>query len=141
VSPGVVGSKAFGSTGVLVDPPYGELVRVGRFYAKEGPGVADAAADWALEAGNRANLRIAFCCYAGSAVWERFAAAGWAEHRWQSHGGRGEANNANAKRETVWFSPSCLGPRTPRLFDYDYDAPAHAGMNEKEAPHGRMGEE
>jgi DNA adenine methylase len=120
VSLGVAGSKAFRTTGVFMDPPYGE--GSDEAYAVRQPGVADAAATWALEAGNRADLRIAFCCYAGSAIWERFAAAGWAQYRWQSHGGRGETNSANAKRETVWFSPACLGPRTPRLFDYDHCA-------------------
>ncbi len=139
VSPGVARSKAFGTTGVLIDPPYGELVNAGDIYAQEQPGIADDAATWALGAGQSSSLRIAFCCYAGSAVWGRFAAAGWAEHRWRAHGGRGEANNANAGRETVWFSPACLGPRTPRLFDDDYEAPADAGRTEKEAPYGRMG--
>jgi DNA adenine methylase len=118
LSPGVAGSKAFATTGVLVDPPYADSAQVGRFYAVGDPGVASAAADWALAAADSyPGMRIAFCCYAGSAVWERFAAVGWAEHRWQSRGGRGEVNSANAKRETVWFSPSCLGPRSPRLFD------------------------
>ena len=43
-----------------------------------------------------------------------------------------EANDANARRETVWFSPGCLGQTTPRLFDYQ-PARQVAGTTEKEA--------
>ena len=119
VSPGVLSPKAFATVGVLLDPPYGQDAGANAGYAVEDPSVADQAADWALHAGQGPDLRIAFCCYAGTDVSGRFAAAGWSPYRWRAHGGRGEANSANAARETVWFSPACLGESAPRLFDYD----------------------
>lgn len=132
VSPGVLSPKSFGTIGVLVDPPYGKEAGSSAVYAVEAQGVADDAATWALEAGADGSVRVAFCCYAGTAVSERFAAAGWSQHRWRSAGNRGAANDANARRETVWFSPGCLGQTTPRLFDYQ-PARQVAGTTEKEA--------
>ncbi len=114
VSDGVVRSRSFATTAVFLDPPYDEGDR--DIYATERPGVADEAADWAIDAGCSSGLRIAFCCYAGTTVWQRFAQASWTEYRWRSRGNRGKANSANARRETVWFSPGCLSVRTPQLF-------------------------
>jgi len=105
-----------GTTGVFLDPPYGE----GSVdYAAGGNATADVfqrAAAWAVENADDPRLRIALCGYEGAFE----PPAGWTTHRWKTRGGYGSQGNGagreNARRERVWFSPHCLTPQ-PSLFD------------------------
>lgn len=88
---------------VFLDPPYeGE----GDVYA-EGNEVGRAVREWAIEHGERPELRIALCGYEG----EHEMPASWTVHAWKAGGGygnrRGGEANVNARRERIWFSPHC----------------------------------
>ena len=106
-----------GITGVLLDPPYddGEVD-----YAAGGRVSSDVRA-WAIEAGERKDMRIALCGYDG----EHAMPEGWTVHAWKANGGYGsqrrDGTNENAARERVWFSPHCLAmvERQPSLFGGD----------------------
>lgn len=100
-----------GVTGVLLDPPYSE----GKAdYAVGGRISADVAA-WALEAGRRPDMRIALCGYEGE-----HHMPGWRAVSWTARGGYGnqggEDDSDNRHRETIWFSPACLGASQADLF-------------------------
>jgi hypothetical protein len=104
-------TDGLGLCGVFLDPPYPtEADRDATLYSEEDLSVAHDAAEWAVEAGERKGMRIAFCGYEGShefpPSWECLA--------WKASGGYGgqkEAENVNAARERIWFSPHCLKPR------------------------------
>jgi len=98
-----------GRTAVFLDPPYS---MEGRYavYAEESATVAAAAREWAISAGNRADMLICLAGYDG----EHAMPEGWMPHRWKAHGGFGNQGDAqgraNASRETLWFSPACARP-------------------------------
>lgn len=93
-----------GLTGVFLDPPYpdGSID-----YAVGDRTVAGDVRAWAVEAGKRPDMRIALCGYDEH---DDLASAGWSKFRWKAHGGYGsqDGENANAERETIWFSPACI---------------------------------
>jgi hypothetical protein len=95
---------------VFLDPPYpAEAGRDETLYSTECLEVAHEAAKWAIEAGERKSMRIAFCGYEGS---HEFPAS-WACFAWKAAGGhasQGSGENINATRERIWFSPHCLKP-------------------------------
>lgn len=100
-----------GTTGVFLDPPYSYAAgRQAGLYATDSGTVAQDAAAWAREAGKNPLMRIAFCGYDGEHEFP-----GWEPFRWKAKGGYGSqgaedgSGRANAKRETIWFSPACLG--------------------------------
>jgi site-specific DNA-adenine methylase len=102
---------------VLLDPPYGEGDLE---YAAGGnkTNLAQQVAEWAVENGSDPQVRIAYCGYEGVYAFP----STWTCHEWKAQGGF--ANQAqkegrdNARRERIWFSPSCLsGERQPSLFD------------------------
>jgi hypothetical protein len=99
-----------GTTGVFLDPPYGEG---DMDYAAGGnaTGVALDARDWAVKNGDNPELRIALCGYAGAFTMP----ATWEEFEWKNKGGYGSqgdgAGRENATRERIWFSPHCHNPR------------------------------
>ena len=100
-----------GTTGVFLDPPYSdEAGRQEGLYATDSGTVAHAVREWALEWGNDPRMRIALCGYEGEHVMP-----GWEEIAWKAAGGYGSQGDgtgrANAKRETIWFSPHCLQPQ------------------------------
>lgn len=99
-----------GFTGVVLDPPYGEGVS----YFEEQADVAADVWDWACAMGEHPRLRLAVCGYED----DRTVPPGWSVFRWDANrrqGGAGYAKSADgpgrrrARRETIWFSPSCLG--------------------------------
>ncbi len=96
-----------GMTGIFLDPPYGVEDRA-TVYSQDCRSVASKARDWAVAAGRRDDMRIAFAGYAG----EHEFPADWSEWKWKAKGGYGSQGDsdgrANAKRETIWFSPACL---------------------------------
>lgn len=105
-------------SGVFLDPPYDPTGRRKDLYAVsdhgEGTPVHVAAREWALEAGKRPELRIAYCSHLTDEEESLFTAAGWVKHSWQASGGYGlQADNRarqNRDREVIWFSPNCAIP-------------------------------
>jgi 16S rRNA G966 N2-methylase RsmD len=93
-----------GITAVFLDPPYDADVTTG-LYAAEGA-VSTAVREWCLANGTDDRLRIALCGYAGE-----HELPGWTEAAGlATNGGYGNsAGNQNHKRETIWFSPHCVG--------------------------------
>jgi len=98
--------------GIVLDPPYPE----GDVDYAPGDNRAEwfAARDWALENGDNKALRIALCGYEGDwgipETWECVS--------WKANGGYANRNadNDNARRERVWFSPHCLKAKQVELF-------------------------
>lgn len=98
-----------GLTGVFLDPPYAATERDENIYATESEIGADVRA-WCLENGGNPMLRIALCGYAGEGH-EELEQHGWKCVPWKAKGGyasQGNGDNANARRERIWFSPHCL---------------------------------
>jgi len=95
-------------TAVLLDPPYDD----GDMKYATGDAPTSVSADvraWALAHGDDRRLRIALCGYEG----EHPMPATWRAVAWKSKGGfagQGSAENVNARRERIWFSPHCLDP-------------------------------
>jgi len=106
--------KHKGDTGILLDPPYAGFEKA---YGCEP--VSDRVHAWCRENGGRRNLRIALCGYDGEH--DELASLGWTVEVWKAVGGYGNQGEGegreNARRERIWFSPSCLGARQRRLFD------------------------
>ena len=99
-------TECIGVTGVMLDPPYSaEADRDPSLYSAEDLDVAHAVREWALENGNNPRLRIALCGYEG----EHEMPATWECVAWKAVGGYAAAagNTQNARRERIWFSPSC----------------------------------
>ena len=96
-----------GLTGVFLDPPYSQSERDSGLYAEESD-VATDVARWARENGDNPLLRIALCGYDS----EHEMPGSWSIYHWKAKGGYGSQGEGrgreNAKRETIWFSPSCL---------------------------------
>jgi hypothetical protein len=93
-----------GLTGVFLDPPYADGSM--DYSAAPRGSVAADVAKWALEAGERKDMRIAMCGHAGEHV-----LPGWVETPWKARGGYGnqggEDADDNRHREVIWFSPYC----------------------------------
>ena len=100
----------FGTTAILLDPPYDES-RTPDLYAVDSKTIAAEVSRWCVENGNNKLLRIALCGYEGSFD----PPIGWATVEWKARGGFGsqgdDTGRANARRERVWFSPGCLSAR------------------------------
>jgi len=115
-------TTGIGTTAVLLDPPYDTDGRA-ICYAHDGKEEASGksvwwrAYRWAIEHGDDPELRIALCGYEHP---EAVFPEGWTEIAWKASGGygRSERGRANALRERIWFSWSCLKPETQgRLFE------------------------
>ena len=94
-----------GLTGIFLDPPYDDYESM---YTTGGNAVSAEVRAWAIEAGKNPLMRIALCGYDT----EHPMPDDWAVYRWKSGGGYGNQGEGqgreNSKRETIWFSPSCL---------------------------------
>jgi hypothetical protein len=94
-----------GLTGLLLDPPYSADEHEAGYSAGSADIARDVAA-WAREQADRPDLRIVLCGYEGE-----HEMPGWRVYRWKAKGGYGSQGQgrgrANARRETLWFSPSC----------------------------------
>ena len=103
-----------GVAGVFLDPPYA-AERCAGVYTEDSADVAHAVRAWALEQGQRKDMRIALCGYAGE-----HAMPGWEEVPWKARGGYGSQGEGqgreNSAKERIWFSPACLGGRQRSLF-------------------------
>lgn len=108
-------SLAEDPTGILLDPPYSSDEH-GVSYSADSGDVADQVRAWAIEHGDRPNLRIALCGYAG----EHAMPPSWEEVAWKANGGYANRadgrGRANAERERIWFSPACQKSTEPDLF-------------------------
>jgi hypothetical protein len=100
-----------GTTGIVLDPPYGE----GEVDYSAGGNRTNIAADvrdWAVASADNPGLRIALCGYEGQFEMPET----WAAVPWKAAGGYSStaANDTQGKknrhRERVWFSPNCLNP-------------------------------
>jgi site-specific DNA-adenine methylase len=102
----------FGTTAVLLDPPYG----TGEVDYSAGGNRTDIAADvreWALANADNRDLRLALCGYDGQFEMPDE----WEKVRWKAAGGYASTaegdtqGKENRHRECVWFSPHCLRER------------------------------
>lgn len=106
-----------GITGVMLDPPYLLQGRTANVYAHDSD-VAREVRAWCVANGDNPLLRIALCGYEG----DYEMPAGWSKHNWTQRKGYAATDQAraNAGREIIWFSPSCLAPTHGRqltIFD------------------------
>lgn len=106
--------RSAGVCGVVLDPPYDHDIRDARLYREDHPSISGDVRRWALDHGDNPKLRIALCGYEGEhempSTWECIA--------WKANGGYGNQadDNANARRERIWFSPHCLREQQGSLF-------------------------
>lgn len=121
-----------GTTGVFLDPPYptrradtGKKSRSAGLYATDKGSDLNALRDevlaWCEKWGDDPQIRVGLCCYEGDG-YEGLTARGWTLVEWEASGGygnqrKGGGKAANAKRERIYFSPACLNPDGPTLFD------------------------
>lgn len=111
-----------GLTGVFLDPPYADSAsRTSDLYAVDCQRVAHDVREWAIEHGQRKDMRIVLAGYEG----EHEMPSDWRVHEWKAVGGYGlegdenSAGRANRNRERLWFSPACLTTDESRtLFDF-----------------------
>lgn len=110
-------TECIGTTAVFLDPPYSDCGRDARLYSEDDMEVAHEAREWAIKNGGNKLLRIALCGYEG----EHQMPWNWTCMAWKANGGHGNSGNGhgrdNAKRERIWFSPHCLAPKEPELFE------------------------
>lgn len=109
------GATAHGAiVGVFLDPPYSaEANRDGSIYRTEDLTVAHRVREWCIERTANQRYRIVLCGYDGEH--DALEEMGWRVQAWKTQGGF--ANNAkgnqqgkaNAHRERIWYSPSCVG--------------------------------
>lgn len=106
----------FGLTGVFLDPPYSDLAnRTENLYAVDCIRVAHEVRDWAIAHGDHPLMRIAMCGYEG----EHVMPDNWSVYEWNAgvgYGAQAEKQTENGKRERIWFSPLCQGPKQRTLF-------------------------
>ena len=93
-----------GTTAIFLDPPYDDGAID---YSAGGRGISAEVAEWCREHGDDKRLRIALCGYEG----DHAMPESWSVVAWKAHGGYGSqresADNENATRERIWFSPGC----------------------------------
>jgi DNA adenine methylase len=111
-----------GLTAVLLDPPYVTEGRVGGLYTNDDGELAIKAQEWAIENGDDPLLRIAYCGYEDQRT---VFPPTWECMPWKAVGGYNsdQSDEANCRRERVWYSPHCLRPESERF-------PLFAGLAE-----------
>jgi hypothetical protein len=84
--------------------------------------VAHDVREWCKANGDNPNIRIALCGY--DTEHAELETLGWSVYRWKANGGYASTSQdedaqgrLNRHRETIWFSPHCLDPSGPSLFD------------------------
>lgn len=111
VTPAV--TSYIGITAIFLDPPYQHDLR--ELCYSEDHDISAEVRAWAVENGERRELRIALCGYEG----EHDMPASWDCVPWKAGGGYGRTARAksNRHRERIWFSPHCLADNRTPLFD------------------------
>lgn len=109
-------TECIGVTGIFLDPPYSAARD--SVYSIDSRDVAHDVREWAIAAGDNPMLRIALCGYQD----EHAMPPGWTMLAWKANGGHANASKsgrgrANAAKERIWFSPHCLAPKSPELFE------------------------
>lgn len=107
VTPSV--THRIGLTAVFLDPPYSrESGRDPDIYSTDDINVAHRVREWAIEHGERDDMRIALCGYEG----EHEMPASWTCLAWRAQGGYAHIGKGHGRtnrlRERIWFSPHCL---------------------------------
>jgi DNA adenine methylase len=97
-----------GITGVFLDPPYFSPDR-GDVYNHDSRELPKLVEVWAREKGSDERYRIVICGYEGDYP----SLDGWECIPWEAGG----MYRKNAGKERLWFSPGCLPPEQPGLFD------------------------
>jgi DNA adenine methylase len=104
-------------TGVFLDPPYAHSEREADLYTVD-TDVSASVREWAVENGKNPLMRIALCGYEG----EHDMPPDWTVYKWKTGGGYGNIGQGrgaeNRFRERIWFSPACLPPLQPSLFEF-----------------------
>jgi hypothetical protein len=112
-------TTAFGTTAVLLDPPYPAALHGVRYGVTDEETVWYEAARWAVDHGDDPLLRIAVCGYWTPETDALFPPS-WERMRWVANGGYGNQGDgigrANRLRECVWFSPHCTHARQETMF-------------------------
>ena len=114
-----------GTTGILLDPPYGEG-KVDYSIGGNRTSIADDVRQWAIENAENTELRIALCGYEG----QHEMPGDWTVESWTAAGGYSSTaeeetqGQLNRHRERVWFSPACLPVEQPFLFSPESAVPA-----------------
>ena len=97
-----------GLTAIFLDPPYADTAkRQSDLYRKDCTQVAHKVREWAIEHGDRDDMRIALCGYEG----EHVMPESWSIYEWSSgdgYGGQAKNRTDNNHRERIWFSPACI---------------------------------
>ena len=105
-----------GVTAVFLDPPYADTAgRTSDIYMEDSESVAHAVREWAIENGERPDMKIALCGYEG----EHIMPPTWDVLEWsagEGYGAHAGERTGNGKRERIWFSPACLPTRQLGLF-------------------------
>ncbi len=114
------GALHYGDTvGVFLDPPYSDAAgRTSNLYAVDDLDVAHAVREWAIANGDNPRYRIVLAGYE-----EEHAAQmpdGWRMYAYRAGRAYGTANggglnDANRRKERLWYSPHCLNQQ-PTLF-------------------------
>jgi DNA adenine methylase len=106
-----------GSTGIVLDPPYGEG-EVDYSVGGNRTGIAGEVREWAIINGENRDLRIALCGYDGQFEMPD----SWSVESWTAAGGYSSTASGdtegkeNRHRERVWFSPNCISQSQGCLF-------------------------
>ena len=93
---------------IFLDPPYS--ANTGRdigLYTAESTDVSAEVRRWAIEHGERENIRVVLAGYEG----EHDMPESWRVYKWAANGGYGNqrrnGDNMNKLKERLWFSPHC----------------------------------
>ena len=103
-----------GTTAIFLDPPYSaEAGRDMAVYAVDCGAVAHDVRAWCEANTGNPLLRIVLCGYEGE-----HDMPGWRCVEWKANGGYGnqadKVGRANAAKERLWLSPSCIDPKQKR---------------------------
>lgn len=104
LSPSILNNRGQ-TVGIFLDPPYigHETIYSGSGLTNDlRRGLARQVYDWAVEHGEQANLRIAYCCYFNPVL---PCPKGWTELLWQPKQGYFGGKD---KVEVIYFSPNCF---------------------------------
>lgn len=107
-----------GICGMFFDPPYGVTDRDTDVYHHDSTDVAAGVNEWCAERGAGKKYRIVIAGYDEHA--SLVNDHGWLAETWTAQGGYGNAagDNANRRRECLYYSPHCFVPGgTGSLFD------------------------